>query len=94
MLNYSFINLYNMFSRLQAKNLNDISVVLALYRPDTMSALNDYIDAKNGIKVIHNIHPDLDKILKYLYLTLLVINLNHLQFLLLNLKFEHLINQI
>lgn len=57
--------------RLQAKNLNDISVVLALYRPDTMSALNDYIDAKNGIKVIHNIHPDLDKILKDTYNCLL-----------------------
>lgn len=49
--------------RLQAESLNDISVVLALYRPDTMGALNDYIDAKNGVKVIHNIHPDLDKIM-------------------------------
>lgn len=50
--------------RLRAKNISDVSVVLALYRPDTMGALNDYIDTKNGDKVIHNIHPKLDEILK------------------------------
>ena len=53
--------------RLQANSLGDISAVLALYRPDSMDALEDYIAAKNGTKVFHNFHKDLDNILSETY---------------------------
>ena len=61
----------DLLKRLKPKNMNDISAVLALYRPDTMGSLNDYIDAKNGDKVVHNIHSDMDDILKETYNCLL-----------------------
>lgn len=53
--------------RLQANSLEDLSAVLALYRPDSMSALEDYIDRKNGIKEITYIHPDMKPILESTY---------------------------
>ena len=38
--------------RLKPTNLEDVSAVLALYRPDSMGALEDYINRKNGEKAI------------------------------------------
>lgn len=53
--------------RLNANCLEDLSAVLALYRPDTMGALEDYIQRKNGNSEITYIHPDMEPILGATY---------------------------
>lgn len=53
--------------RLQPSNLEDVSAVLALYRPDSMGALDEYIDCKHGKKEVHYIHPDMKHILENTY---------------------------
>lgn len=53
--------------RLQPSNLEDVSAVLALYRPDSMGALDEYIECKHGRKKVHYIHPDMEPILKDTY---------------------------
>lgn len=53
--------------RLQPTSLEDVSAVLALYRPDTMGALEDYIECKHGRKQVEYIHPDMKPILENTY---------------------------
>lgn len=53
--------------RLQPNSLEDLSAVLALYRPDTMGALEDYIKYKKGEKEITYLHPDMKPILENTY---------------------------
>lgn len=53
--------------RLQPSNLEDVSAVLALYRPDSMGTLDEYIECKHGRKKVHYIHPDMEPILKDTY---------------------------
>lgn len=53
--------------RLQPSNLEDVSAVLALYRPDSMGALDEYIECKHGRKKIEYIHPDMKPILENTY---------------------------
>lgn len=53
--------------RLQPSNLEDVSAVLALYRPDSMGALDEYIECKHGRKKVHYIHPDMEPILESTY---------------------------
>ena len=53
--------------RLQPSNLEDVSAVLALYRPDSMGALDEYIDCKHGNKTVEYIHPDMKPILESTY---------------------------
>lgn len=53
--------------RLKANSLEDLSAILALYRPDSMGALEDYITRKNGITQTEYIHPDMEPILKDTY---------------------------
>lgn len=50
--------------RIQPKNMLQISDILALFRPDSMGELEDYIARSNGTKPIEYIHPDLEPILK------------------------------
>lgn len=57
----------DLLTRLQANSLEDLSAVLALYRPDSMSALEDYIERKNGRQEITYIHPDMKSILESTY---------------------------
>lgn len=57
--------------RLQPSNLEDVSAVLALYRPDSMGALDEYIECKHGRKKEEYIHPDMIPILKDTYSCLL-----------------------
>mgnify|MGYP002598509806 CR=1 FL=1 len=49
--------------RLQPKNINDVAAVVSLYRPDSMSALEEYIDIATGNKQAEYIHPDMIPIL-------------------------------
>ena len=53
--------------RLQPSNLEDVSAVLALYRPDSMGALDEYIECKHGRQEVKYIHPDMKPILKSTY---------------------------
>lgn len=53
--------------RLQPTNIEDVSAVLALYRPDSMGALDEYIECKHGRKKVTYIHPDMKPILESTY---------------------------
>lgn len=53
--------------RLQPSNLEDVSAVLALYRPDSMGALDEYIECKHGRQEVKYIHPDMKPILESTY---------------------------
>lgn len=53
--------------RLQASNMEDLSAVLALYRPDSMGALEDFIECKHDPSKVKYIHPDMEPILKDTY---------------------------
>ena len=53
--------------RLQPSSLEDVSAVLALYRPDSMGALDEYIECKHGRKTVEYIHPDMKPILENTY---------------------------
>lgn len=50
--------------RLQPSDLSQISAVLALYRPDSMGALEEYIECSKHPKRVTYIHPDMEPILK------------------------------
>ena len=50
--------------RLQPKDLSQISAVLALYRPDSMGALEEYIECSKHPEKVKYIHPDMEPILK------------------------------
>ncbi len=49
--------------RLQPKNLDDVAAVVSLYRPDSMGALEEYIDIAVSGKKPEYIHPDMEPIL-------------------------------
>ncbi len=53
--------------QLKAKNLGDIMVVIALYRPGPMDSIPDYLAAKRDPKKIKYLHPSLKRILEDTY---------------------------
>ena len=53
--------------RLQPTELSQISAVLALYRPDSMGALEEYIECSKHPEKVSYIHPDMEPILKETY---------------------------
>ena len=53
--------------RLQPTKLSQISAVLALYRPDSMGALEEYIECSKHPEKVTYIHPDMEPILKETY---------------------------
>ena len=53
--------------RLQPSNMEDLSAVLALYRPDSMGALEEFIECKHDPSKVHYIHPDMKPILESTY---------------------------
>lgn len=50
--------------RLQPKNINDVAAVVSLYRPDSMGALEEYVNIAISGKTPEYIHPDMIPILK------------------------------
>lgn len=50
--------------RLQPSDLSQVSAVLALYRPDSMGALEEYIECSKRPEKVTYIHPDMEPILK------------------------------
>ena len=53
--------------RLKPTELSQISAVLALYRPDSMGALEEYIECSKHPEKVTYIHPDMEPILKETY---------------------------
>lgn len=53
--------------RLQATNMEDLSAVLALYRPDSMGALEEFVKCKHDPSLVTYIHPDMKPILESTY---------------------------
>jgi DNA polymerase-3 subunit alpha len=53
--------------RLQPTEMSQISAVLALYRPDSMGALEEYIECSKHPEKVSYIHPDMEPILKETY---------------------------
>ena len=50
--------------RLNPRNIEELSAVIALYRPDTIAILEDFIKNKHGGVQISYIHADMEPILK------------------------------
>ena len=57
----------DLLTRLQPTELSQISAVLALYRPDSMGALEEYIECSKHPEKVTYIHPDMEPILKETY---------------------------
>ncbi|MEG2289590.1 MAG: DNA polymerase III subunit alpha [Clostridium sp.] len=53
--------------RLKPHNMEELSAVIALYRPDSMGALEEFIQCKHGDKDIIYIHDDMKSILGLTY---------------------------
>lgn len=53
--------------RLQPSTMEDLSAVLALYRPDSMGALEEFIECKHDPSKVKYIHPDMKPILESTY---------------------------
>lgn len=51
-------------TKLEQLDFEVISVILALYRPDSMGALDEYVEMATGGSRPPSIHPDMDEILK------------------------------
>ena len=57
--------------RLQPSCMDDLSAVLALYRPDTMGAMEQFIENKHHPEKMTYIHPDMEPILGQSYACLI-----------------------
>lgn len=57
--------------RLQPSCMDDLSAVLALYRPDTMGAMEQFIENKHHPEKMTYIHPDMKPILEQSYACLI-----------------------
>jgi len=53
--------------QLEAKSIEDLMQMTALYRPGPMANIPEFIDRKQGRKSIKYLHPSLEKILKETY---------------------------
>ena len=54
----------DLLKRVHPKNILQVSDILALYRPDSMGELEDYIARANGTKPIEYLHEDMKPILQ------------------------------
>ena len=57
----------DLISRLEPNSLEEITALVALYRPDAMPAIDGYIDCKNHPEHIKYIHPDMAQIFDSTY---------------------------
>lgn len=57
----------DLLMRLQAADLGDLSAILALYRPDSMGALEEFIECRHDPSKVKYIHPDMKPILESTY---------------------------
>ena len=52
----------DLIARLQPRSLEEVTALVALYRPDAMPAIDGYIEGKNNPSSIHYAHPDMAQI--------------------------------
>lgn len=57
----------DLLSKLKPSSMEDLSAVLALYRPDSMGALEEFIECKHDPSKVKYIHPDMKPILEKTY---------------------------
>lgn len=57
----------DLLSRLQPSNIEELSAVIALYRPDSMGALEEFIECKHDESKVSFIHEDMKPILDVTY---------------------------
>lgn len=57
----------DLISRLQPRSLEELTALVALYRPDAMPAIDGYVDCKNNPSHIKYVHPDMAQILDKTY---------------------------
>lgn len=57
----------SLLKRLKPRNVEDLSALIALFRPDSMQFIEPYINNKNGNKEIEYIHEDMKPILENTY---------------------------
>lgn len=57
----------DLLGRLSVNNMEELSAVLALYRPDSMPALEEFISCKHDPSLVSYIHPDMKPILESTY---------------------------
>lgn len=57
----------DLIARLQPRTVNELTAIIALYRPDAMPSIDGYIEGKYNPSGIHYIHPDMAQILDSTY---------------------------
>lgn len=57
----------DLITRLQPRSLENLTALVALYRPDAMPAIDGYIEGKNNPSSIHYIHSDMAQIFDKTY---------------------------
>lgn len=57
----------DLIDRLQPQSLENLTALVALYRPDAMPAIDGYVDCKNNPNHIKYIHPDMAQIFDKTY---------------------------
>lgn len=57
----------DLIARLQPRSLENLTALVALYRPDAMPAIDGYVDCKNNPSHIKYIHPDMAQIFDKTY---------------------------
>lgn len=57
----------DLIARLQPQSLEELTALVALYRPDAMPAIDGYIEGKNNPETITYLHPDMEQILGKTY---------------------------
>lgn len=53
--------------KIKPRNMEELSAVIALYRPDSMPFIDDYLKGKENPKSIKYLHPDMEPILSKTY---------------------------
>lgn len=57
----------DLITRLRPRSLEEVTALVALYRPDAMPAIDGYVEGKNNPDSIHYIHPDMAQIFDATY---------------------------
>ena len=63
----SSFEMQSLLQRLQPRNIEELSALIALFRPDCMQFIEPYINRKNGLEEIEYIHKDMKPILENTY---------------------------
>ena len=61
----------NLLRKLKPRTVEELSALIALFRPDCMQFIDPYINRKNGLEEIEYIHPDMKPILQNTYAVIL-----------------------